>query len=89
MRVIPLTKIPSPYQVELFNAIAATAELDLTVLYLKEADAEKWAPREIAHSFNSSRVTKRGLSRKSKVATWSCSLGIRDGVWKLIRRRAH
>ncbi len=50
MRLAVLTKIPSPYQVELFDAISARHPVELTVVYLRAADSDRsWAPRPLAH----------------------------------------
>lgn len=48
------TYLPSPYQVELFNAIQLGADLDLTVIYLKEHEAatpiaRHWSTQTLAH----------------------------------------
>lgn len=45
MKVHILTDIPSPYQVEFFNEIAARSPVDLSVAYLRDADpARMWEP---------------------------------------------
>ena len=45
MKIHILTDIPSPYQVEFFNEIAARDTVDLSVAYLREADpARMWEP---------------------------------------------
>ena len=45
MKVFVLTDIPSPYQVEFFNSIAAQNALDLSVAYLRDSDPERmWQP---------------------------------------------
>ena len=45
MKTLVLTDIPSPYQVEFFNEIAARGALDLSVAYLRESDpARLWEP---------------------------------------------
>lgn len=41
MKTFVLTDIPSPYQVEFFNGIAARDALDLSVAYLRESDPER------------------------------------------------
>lgn len=48
------TYLPSPYQVELFNAIQLSAQFDLTVIYLKAQEtatpiARHWSPQSFAH----------------------------------------
>jgi glycosyltransferase involved in cell wall biosynthesis len=46
-----LTDCPSPYQVELFNEIAAQGECSLEVGYLRESDPERrWSWPEIRHA---------------------------------------
>lgn len=47
MKAFVLTDIPSPYQVELFNEIAAQKKLDLSVAYVRRSDpARGWQPAE-------------------------------------------
>lgn len=47
MRTFVLTDIPSPYQVELFNEIAAQQKLDLCVAYVRRADPSRlWRPAQ-------------------------------------------
>lgn len=47
MKVHILTDIPSPYQVEFFNEIAAGDAVDLSVAYLRDADpARMWQPAQ-------------------------------------------
>src|SRR5712692_719300 len=50
-KIAVLTNIPSPYQVELFDAIAATGEVDLRVWYCADQDVRRlWGPRSPVHS---------------------------------------
>ena len=50
MDVVIVTMIPSPYQVELFNAIAASGHLSLSAVYLQEKDpGRQWSRRERGH----------------------------------------
>lgn len=50
-RVAILTNIPSPYQVELFDAITAQGRLDLRVWYCAGRDTRRmWDQRDVAHS---------------------------------------
>jgi glycosyltransferase involved in cell wall biosynthesis len=51
VRVIVLTSIPSPYQVELFDAIAANLKSwDLTVIYVRRSAIERmWEASPISH----------------------------------------
>jgi len=45
VKAFVLTDIPSPYQVELFNEIAAQKKLDLSVAYVRRADPSRlWQP---------------------------------------------
>ena len=47
MKAFVLTDIPSPYQVELFNEIAAQKTLDLSVAYVRRADpCRLWQPAQ-------------------------------------------
>lgn len=49
-RLVVVTHSPSPYQVELFDAVAALPGMDLTVVYLYRADpARSWSRREPRH----------------------------------------
>ncbi len=50
MRVALLTEIPAPYRIPLFNALAATPEVDLEVLFLAERDPRRQYP-VYAHEF--------------------------------------
>lgn len=50
MRVCVITHSPSPYQVELFDAVAGMGELDLEVIYLYVRDPERlWQKRALRH----------------------------------------
>lgn len=50
-RVVVLTQLNSPYQVEFFNRVAAVGECHLEVVYLTHRDkARQWAAPDIAHS---------------------------------------
>lgn len=51
MNVLVVTKIPSPYQVELFDAIAERAPVELRVAYLRARDPDRsWADRPLRHA---------------------------------------
>jgi glycosyltransferase involved in cell wall biosynthesis len=51
LRVFVLTDCPSPYQVELFNEIAAHGDCELEVGYLRERDPDRqWNSPEIRHA---------------------------------------
>ena len=50
-RVVVLTQLNSPYQVEFFNQVAQTAECHLEVIYLSHQDkARQWSAPDIGHS---------------------------------------
>jgi glycosyltransferase involved in cell wall biosynthesis len=55
MRILILTYIPSPYQVEFFNAIASSGQFELQVAYLNASCnapiAQSWQPSNFAHSY--------------------------------------
>jgi hypothetical protein len=44
LRVLVITDSPSPYQVELFNAVSASGEIGLEVLYVRAAAPERQPP---------------------------------------------
>lgn len=51
MHVVVVTHIPSPYQVELFNAVAALDDLDVHVLYLHRVSrSRQWQERSLRHN---------------------------------------
>lgn len=54
MKVVVITYIPSPYQVELFNAIAQHGAIELTVIYLQPTAptpiAREWQPPALTHA---------------------------------------
>lgn len=51
VRILVLTDCPSPYQVELFNEIAASGGCELEVAYLRDRDpGRRWRASEIRHS---------------------------------------
>lgn len=46
-----ITHFPSPYQVELFDAVAARREVNLSVIYLRATSAQRhWQSREVHHA---------------------------------------
>ena len=62
MKVLVLTDIPSPYQVELFNEIAAQGKCELEVAYLRGHDSQRqWKTAEITH--DSMELSNGGMSR--------------------------
>lgn len=51
MKILVLTDCPSPYQVELFNAVEALGECELEVAYLRERDpSRKWKSPVVKHA---------------------------------------
>jgi glycosyltransferase involved in cell wall biosynthesis len=62
VKVLVLTDCPSPYQVELFNEIAAQGKCELEVAYLRGRDpARQWTSAEIRHE--SMELSNGGFSR--------------------------
>ncbi len=50
MRILTVTHSASPYQVELFDRIAAESGVDLTVVYLHRSDPSRyWDDRQLSH----------------------------------------
>lgn len=50
MHLVVITHIPSPYQVELFNAIAALRKIELEVVYLYRTHSlRRWAQSPVCH----------------------------------------
>ncbi len=50
-RIVILTQLTSPYQVEFFNAVAAVGRCNLDVIYLTSRDGDRqWEVPRIAHS---------------------------------------
>lgn len=50
-RIVVLTQLSSPYQVEFFNQVALAGDCHLEVVYLTSRDkSRKWVPPDIAHS---------------------------------------
>src|SRR5438067_1917600 len=91
MRVAVVTDIPSPYQVDLFNAVAGLETLDLTVIYIRRFAKERmWKHPSITHAHSFLRETdKSELRWKIK----ACDLAIISGyrpieVGRLINIRA-
>src|SRR5262249_43137218 len=51
LRVVVVTDIPSPYQVELFDAVANLRNCDLTVIYVRRSATERmWNAPPISHN---------------------------------------
>jgi glycosyltransferase involved in cell wall biosynthesis len=64
VKVFVLTDCPSPYQVELFNEIAARGECELEVGYLRSRDPERqWKSSEIRHACVELNGSGEGSSR--------------------------
>jgi glycosyltransferase involved in cell wall biosynthesis len=50
-KVTIITHFPSPYQVELFDVLAARREIDLSVVYLHSSSPQRrWQPRALRHT---------------------------------------
>lgn len=50
MKIVIVTKIPSPYQVELFDRLTSNADVSLTVIYLRRKDSDRsWGTRPLNH----------------------------------------
>lgn len=51
LKVLVITHFTSPYQVELFDSICATTDVDVAVIYLnRQSPGRKWAQRKISHT---------------------------------------
>lgn len=51
MKVVIVTHLASPYQVELFNAVAASGEINLVAVYLRRTSpARNWTVPPLSHS---------------------------------------
>lgn len=50
MRVVVLTRVPSPYQVELFNEVSAAGDVSLCVLYMMRSEPSRpWGVPDLRH----------------------------------------
>lgn len=50
MVIIVITHLPSPYQVEFFNAISNRSEVDLSIIYLLNSSSERsWSASTVLH----------------------------------------
>lgn len=50
MKVVVVTRLPSPYQVELFDRVAQSGEVSLSVVYVVRSEADRpWGPAALAH----------------------------------------
>src|SRR3712207_4878325 len=80
-RVAVLTNVPSPYQVELFNAIERSGRLDLRVWYCAERSERRlWAPPPLNHDH----VIASG--RKFETATGEYYIDP-SPAWQIVRWR--
>lgn len=69
MKAFVLTDIPSPYQVELFNEIAAQKILDLSVAYVRSADpARLWQPARAQFEARSIDESREAFSQAARIA---------------------
>ena len=69
MKVCVLTDIPSPYQVEFFNGIAAENGLDLSVAYLRDSDPQRmWQPASEQYDFWTINQSQAALSHAESAA---------------------
>lgn len=69
MKVLVLTDCPSPYQVELFNAVEAQGECSLEVAYLRSRDpSRQWKSSDIRHSSIELNGPGKGMSRACDTA---------------------
>lgn len=92
MTVLVLTLIPSPYQVELFNALAAVSDVDLTVGYVQHRLPERqWKDQTLRHtacflSEKEGRACVEGLAKTADVVVFS---GYQQAfIRRLIKSRA-
>ncbi|HKG48387.1 MAG TPA: glycosyltransferase family 4 protein [Pyrinomonadaceae bacterium] len=69
MKILVLTDCPSPYQVELFNAIEAQGECSLEVAYLRSRDpSRQWKSSDICHAAIELNGPGKGMSRACETA---------------------
>lgn len=69
MKVLVVTDIPSPYQVELFNEIKANDRCCLEVAYLRHLDPNRqWTSPEIRHTSIELNGSAEGMSRARESA---------------------
>ena len=69
MKAFVLTDIPSPYQVELFNEIAAQKTLDLSVAYVRSSDPSRlWQPAEAQFDSRSIEDSRDAFSEAAQLA---------------------
>jgi glycosyltransferase involved in cell wall biosynthesis len=90
MNICVLTKIPSPYQIELFDALSESAQLELTVVYVRSQDPDRgWKPRPLHHraiflDSNCGSAETATSAADLTVFSWYRSAPVR----RLIRRRS-
>ena len=89
--VLVTTPLPVPYQVELFDALAASGKVELTVLYewLRHSD-RSWELPQLGHTY---RVLDGMRDEESRDLVHRCDLAVFSGyqgaeVRRLIRTRA-
>jgi glycosyltransferase involved in cell wall biosynthesis len=69
VKAFVLTDIPSPYQVELFNEIAAQKTLDLSVAYVRRSDPSRlWEPAQAEFDWRSIGNSHDAFSAAAQVA---------------------
>jgi glycosyltransferase involved in cell wall biosynthesis len=90
MKLAILTKIPSPYQVELFDTLAQAQDLDLSVVYLRQRDPDRsWSDRALRHRAVFLDGDAQGAAAAMSAADLAVFAWYRDpGVSRLIRERA-
>jgi glycosyltransferase involved in cell wall biosynthesis len=90
VKAFVLTDIPSPYQVELFNEIAAQKTLDLSVAYVRRSDPSRlWQPAQAQFdscSIDDAFLQATQLAAKADVAVFNYYNNPLAG--RLIRARA-
>jgi glycosyltransferase involved in cell wall biosynthesis len=91
MRVIVLTRVPSPYQVELFNEVAACEDLSLCVLYMMRSEPSRpWGNPDLRHEalFFDEAPTAQVAALLGDADLWVFSWYRDRRVRRLMRQRA-
>src|SRR5258708_23193036 len=90
MKLAILTKIPSPYQVELFDTLAQSTDLDLSIVYLRARDPDRnWRDRPLRHRAVFLDQDQEGVEAAIAEADLAVFSWYRDPeVSRLIHRRA-
>ena len=90
MRVVIVTYLPSPYQIELCNALASAGELELSVIYLCWTSptpiARNWQTCGLRHQFVA--LTKDKLARNKATQMVLCADFVVFNYYRHRRRRA-